>query len=83
MVTKCANASCDTSFRYLRGGKLFIHEPKSVRPLRDVEFQERCQHCEYFWLCEQCARTMSVTLDRNGYKVVPCHPNFVNQPEYK
>jgi hypothetical protein len=77
MVTKCANPSCDRSFRYLRGGTLFIHEPKSVRPLRDAEFQESFQRCEYSWLCEQCARTMSVTLDRNGDKVIACRPTHI------
>jgi len=72
MITKCANPACDNSFRYLRGGKLFLIEPQPVRPPREAEFQENSQRCEYFWLCEQCARTTSITLDQSGHTVVAC-----------
>jgi len=72
MITKCANPSCDRSFRYLRGGKLFLVEPQPVRPRQEAAFQESFQRSEYFWLCEHCARTMSIALDSSGHTVVAC-----------
>ena len=73
MITKCANPSCNSSFRYLRGGKLFVVEPQPVSPPREAEFQDNFQRSKYFWLCERCARTMCIALDRNGHTVLACH----------
>jgi len=76
MVTKCANPSCSTVFRYLRGGRLFLMEgPRS--PLNSVlsssesgfgksEFRSG----EYFWLCQECAKSMTINSDKNGHAFV-------------
>ena len=61
MVGKCANPSCGISFRYFREGKLFVFQPHnrtSTEPLPNVE---------HFWLCERCAREMTVALDEHGH----------------
>jgi hypothetical protein len=68
MLAKCANPSCANSFRYLSRGKLFwVAPPRLNIALRGegvTKFTARKQ--EWFWLCEQCATTMVVTVDREG-----------------
>lgn len=66
MVTKCANPSCGTFFRYLRGGRLFLLEmpplmPRSSQTNAGFQLRKRGPHNEYFWLCERCAKNMTVT----------------------
>ena len=68
MVTKCANPSCGTFFRYLRGGKLFLLEMPtivkgSVPPTAEADYCNRASQGEYFWLCEECAKIMTITSD--------------------
>jgi hypothetical protein len=67
MVTKCANPSCENSFRYFRGGSLFLVEPQFLSPARDAQFHEDALRREYFWLCEKCAPEMTVARDQNGH----------------
>lgn len=70
VVTKCANPSCNASFRYLREGRLFLLEPPPFGPAGEAEFQEGPHRSEYFWLCERCAHTMTITSDRIGHAVL-------------
>lgn len=41
VVTKCANPSCTTVFRYFRGGKLFAFSPNSQARTPDAEFHKK------------------------------------------
>jgi hypothetical protein len=61
MVSKCANPSCETSFRYFRRGRLFVFEP------RDKSLSNPVPTVEHFWLCEGCARGMTIALDQDGF----------------
>jgi hypothetical protein len=72
MVAKCANPGCSATFLYLSRGRLFrwdtSHvvsgfgaEPQGQRPARRIEF---------FWLCEDCAPTMTLVFEK-GVGVVP------------
>ena len=70
MVTKCANPSCHESFRYLRGGKLFLIEPPPFGPPPEAEFRDVFHPGEYFWLCKQCALTLTIASDKNGHVVL-------------
>lgn len=65
MTTKCANPACNTSFRYFRGGRLFLVEPR--QQTEDDGNETKSRRSEYFWLCESCAAGLTVTLGRNGY----------------
>jgi hypothetical protein len=60
MVTKCANPSCATEFRYFRGGKLFHVAPNSGPMTHDADFQGHGHVIEVFWLCEACASTTTI-----------------------
>ena len=73
MLSKCANALCNTSFRRLGDGKLFLLQgdtrtgealnPEKGRPPRRVE---------YFWLCADCARLVTLTFtSTSGVTTVP------------
>ncbi len=79
MVTKCANPSCSAVFRYLRGGRLFLFElprssPTSVPSSPESGFgKSEFRSGEYFWLCEECAKGMTITSDENGHALVAAY----------
>ena len=73
MLSKCANALCNTSFRRLSDGKLFLLQgdtrtgetfnPGKGKPPRRLE---------YFWLCADCARLVTLTFtSTTGVTTVP------------
>jgi len=66
MVKKCANPQCSEPFMHLAEGRLFAvshpsHEPDNANPERS---NEHSALWEYFWLCDKCAATMTVAIDR-------------------
>ncbi|HEY3927296.1 MAG TPA: hypothetical protein VGL89_02870 [Candidatus Koribacter sp.] len=75
MMSKCANPSCTSVFRYLRDGKLFQvpagdsakfngpEIPGMVKPLARDEF---------FWLCGDCSKDLTIVVDPvDGVRTVP------------
>jgi len=76
MLSKCANPSCDTVFRYLREGKLFEFDTNSLPVLRESSTlrAKRTGRVEYFWLCAKCMSEMTLVVDRDrGVVTVPLH----------
>ncbi len=74
MLAKCANPACFTPFRRLSEGKLFLVESESERghATIDPKKNKSPRRTEYFWLCTECARF--VTLDfsaETGVVTVP------------
>jgi len=69
MLYKCANSSCNVSFR-LGGGKLFQIEA-GCRPA--VRKRERLLRCvERYWLCDQCAMNFTLAVEKDqGVVTVP------------
>ena len=67
MLSKCANPKCSEIFRYLHQGKIF-----SLAPTPEVQtvtgmlpgLEER------FWLCERCAREMTLVWGGAQVKLV-------------
>jgi hypothetical protein len=75
MVTKCANPSCGASFRYLRGGKLFLldlHRSSSGAERGNAAVKKRA--VEYFWLCDRCSSELTVTVDGDGRAAIAKAP---------
>ena len=76
MVTKCANPSCGAVFRYLRGGRLFLIEvpirmQAAVTSFPETGFGKSQFHSnEYFWLCQECAKNMTINSDETGHAFV-------------
>ena len=72
MVTKCANSSCSAGFRYLRGGRLFLFEVSQGPPMSGLSSSEsgfrksEFRSSEYFWLSEECAKSMTINSDESG-----------------
>jgi hypothetical protein len=56
MLSKCANPDCSAVFLYLHSGKLFKLETGAHSNVK--------RKLEYFWLCEVCCQSMTLTYDR-------------------
>ena len=74
MLQKCANPSCNTPFRYLRNGKLFHVEIDGQGDIRisPVVARHEPLKMEYFWLCDDCAVSVTIKFDpTQGLVVMP------------
>ena len=70
VVHKCFNPACSVPFLYLHQGKLFRVDTRARRaPMDGVTLPIGPSHIEFFWLCDQCARTMAVRV-ANGRGVL-------------
>jgi hypothetical protein len=74
MIAKCANPMCSSIFRYLHEGKVYVlhcHESSNDWSSR-ANFCGLLRNAQYAWLCDRCAKEMSVILDfENRIKVIP------------
>ena len=69
MVSKCANPECTAPFLYFHKGKLFRVETEGALDRRrnlghEDEPRKPLRRLEFFWLCEDCSRKMTLTFDR-------------------
>jgi len=76
MVAKCINPYCNRPFRYLGHGKLFVTEyPPTLASGIILHSRTR----EHFWLCEECAQSMTVAVRREhggvAIRIVNLSPN--------
>ena len=76
MLSKCANPACTTPFHYLRDGKLFqietAPEPETGIAPKLLMKSKQPHRIEFFWLCSQCASTMTLAFQRGkGVVTVP------------
>lgn len=63
MLSKCANSACLATFRYLHEGRLFHMAVGSAAPDQETT-RER------FWLCGECSKKMTVSVNALGIQVV-------------
>jgi hypothetical protein len=68
MLAKCLNPLCDAPFRYLRQGRMFNLEI----PVAAGHPHRR----EHFWLCDQCAASLTVVLNNEHVTVQPLYPEI-------
>ncbi len=72
MLHKCANPDCSQPFKYFRHGKLFSFEMESRSGIPEKSKKSR----KMLWLCERCARRMTLKFVKgNGLVVVPLEPH--------
>lgn len=69
MISKCANLACSNRFLYLYQGKLFRFEREAkedAKPLLgfDPSVRRHSAGVEFFWLCETCSATMTLTYEK-------------------
>jgi hypothetical protein len=63
MLSKCANPQCTEPFHYLREGKLFQIDSRTVAGPTAVSGKKQVHRIEYFWLCGVCAETLTLSFD--------------------
>jgi hypothetical protein len=76
VVGKCANRDCGAPFRYFRDGRLFAFELSGRRPSEAEKSTADHHSVEHFWLCGQCASTLTLILEPNRGVVarpLPCN----------
>ena len=73
MVSKCANPACAASFRYFHNGQLFRLETHPAgEQIDDNGMKKSMRHLEFYWLCDECARKMTLTFERGvGVSIRP------------
>ena len=85
MLSKCANPTCSTTFRYLNEGKLYLIDSKAalVRNGLQAELRYAGKSCsyEYFWLCSSCCREMTIQIDNKVEVRVVRKPRMPQGPE--
>jgi hypothetical protein len=77
MISQCANPTCGRTLSSLAEGRLFQFEITSISisavDENNDQFDETPQReTAHFWLCSQCAATMTLTLEPlGGLRVLP------------
>ena len=74
MLHKCANPECQSAFRRLTQGKLFLVETDRLNVAPEaVDWKSQSQRrIEYYWLCDQCAPHLTLAYERGrGMVTVP------------
>ena len=74
MVSKCANPGCEAPFRYFHKGKLFrldrLDKERGYDRRRAMgderEAKKPMRHVEFYWLCDDCARNMTLAFDESS-----------------
>ena len=83
MLEKCVNPFCNHPFRFLSHGKLFLVEfPPRLAERHHHVFGRR----EHFWLCEECARCMTVAVRREfddiAVRIINLSPDGATKLEF-
>jgi hypothetical protein len=69
MLSKCANPACKMEFKYFRHGRLFEFNLDASACYNTLPPQKGANR-ELFWLCEQCARALTLQCTADG-QVIP------------
>ncbi len=69
MLSKCANPACSARFLYLHEGKIFYLELEL-----GLADDPSARRVERFWLCGNCARSMTVVCERGSIITRPLAP---------
>jgi hypothetical protein len=90
MVSNCANPECSVPLRYLRDGRLYQFEVKSVASpsydrvgtgLQNKRNKKPSRQVWHYWLCGQCCSTMTLAFDQlEGLKLIPAHHHVSRVP---
>lgn len=70
MVSHCANPSCATPLRYLRDGRLFQFEVRSLSQPgasgrgEGEKYKRPSRRVWHYWLCGHCSSDMTLQFDQ-------------------
>jgi hypothetical protein len=76
MLSKCANPACSARFRYLRQGRIFTLEIKTLSSGRRGQCSSKMEH---FWLCDSCAKAMEIVWENGRVSTRALHPRARRQ----
>jgi len=74
MLSRCANPGCGKPFRYLKEGLMFVAEWANAGEsceLSDFASNEQWGRREMFWLCDECSRTLTLTVKGSEVVAIP------------
>jgi hypothetical protein len=63
MLSKCANPTCPTTFRYLHEGRLYVIAPKEALARHKPRCSSKSGQLEYAWLCSSCSLYLTIHFD--------------------
>lgn len=71
MVSKCANPSCSTEFKYFREGRLYeFMAGKDGCWKSPSEAPGKTDKRELFWLCQRCAQFYTMSCQNGRLQVI-------------
>jgi hypothetical protein len=73
MLSQCANPGCTNRFRFLHDGRVFVVDC-SAQPAfntTDDAWEPPQRRIETFWLCAECAQSLTVRFDGKRVVTVP------------
>jgi hypothetical protein len=71
MLSKCANPTCPTTFRYLHEGRLYVMAPREASAGREPRCStSKSAQIEYAWLCSACSRYWTIQIDQEFGAIV-------------
>ena len=74
MLSKCANPTCPTTFRYLHEGKLYVISPRESRAGREPRYANKSGQLQYAWLRSSCCFYLTIQIDEEfGTRAVRKH----------
>ena|SRR5579863_4723921 len=82
MLHKCANPRCHNAFRNITLGRLFqVESERKAHTLQrtDQSLKKPPRTVEHFWLCDECAASMTLTFDRTFGIVLTSRQNNVRK----
>jgi hypothetical protein len=71
MLSKCANPTCPTTFRYLHEGRLYVIAHREALAGHKPRCSGKSGQLEYAWLCSSCCPYLTIQIDEElGTRVV-------------
>ena len=71
MLSKCANPTCPTTFRYLHEGRLYVIAPEETVAGYKPRLSGKSRQLEYAWLCSSCSLYLTIQIgEESGTRVV-------------
>lgn len=63
MLSKCANPTCSTTFRYLHEGRLYVIDRREALAGHKPRCSSKPGQLEYAWLCSSCSLYLTIQVD--------------------
>jgi hypothetical protein len=71
MLSRCANPTCPTTFRYLHEGRLYVIAPGESLAGHKPRCSSKSGQLECPWLCSSCSLYLTIQIDEElGTRVV-------------